>query len=102
MPPAAACGGSCRGTHTKAMVRTSLVVQGLRIHPPTQGTWVQSLVQEDFTCHGGTEPTYHTQLLSPCPRAHAPQQEEPPQLEAHTPQPESSLSTVTKTQHSQI
>ena len=29
--------------------RASLVVQWLRIHLPMQGTWVQSLVQEDLT-----------------------------------------------------
>ena len=51
----------------------SLVVQWLRIHLPVQGTWVQSLVQEDAICHGQlsltTEPTL--------PRAHAPQQQKP-------------------------
>ena len=30
---------------------TSLVVQWLRIHLPMKGTQVQSLVQEDPTCH---------------------------------------------------
>ena len=30
-------------------VRTSLVLQWIGIHVPMQGTWVLSLVQEDFT-----------------------------------------------------
>ena len=34
----------------------SLVVQWLRFRLPTQGTRVQSLVQEDPTCHGATKP----------------------------------------------
>ena len=38
---------------------TSLVVQWLRIHLPTQGTQVQSLVQEDPTCIGATKPMLH-------------------------------------------
>ena len=38
---------------------TSLVVQWLRIHLPMQGTWVQSLVREDPTCHGATKPVRH-------------------------------------------
>ena len=33
-----------------------LVVQWLRIHLPVQAAWVQSLVQEDSTCHGATKP----------------------------------------------
>ena len=52
-----------------------------------------------------------SQPLSLCPRAQAPQQEKPPQWEAHTPQPErspcspqlegESLHTARKTQSSQ-
>ena len=38
---------------------TSLVVQWLRIHLLMQGTWVQSLVQEDSTCLGAAELVYH-------------------------------------------
>ena len=34
--------------------KTSLVVQWLRIPLPMQGTQVQSLLQEDSTCHGAT------------------------------------------------
>jgi len=40
------------------------------IHLLMQGTRVQSLVQEDFTCHGATKPTHYTQkstaVRSPC------------------------------------
>ena len=32
------------------LLRTSLVVQWIRIHLPIQGTWVGSLVQEDPIC----------------------------------------------------
>ena len=32
------------------------MVQQSRIHLPVQETWVQSLVQEDPTCHGATKP----------------------------------------------
>ena len=39
--------------------KTSLGVQGIRISLPTQGTQVQSLVQEDATHHGATEPAHH-------------------------------------------
>ena len=51
--------------------RTSLVVQGLGVLLPMQGTWVQSLVQEDSTCHGATKSVCHNygarapQLLEP-------------------------------------
>ena len=62
-----------------------------------QGTRVWSLVWEDPTCRGPTEPKSHNywahkpQLLSPhatttearAPRARALQQEKPPQWEAH-------------------
>ena len=40
-------------------VGTSLVVQWLRICLPMQGTQVQSLVQEDPTCHRATKPVHH-------------------------------------------
>ena len=42
-----------------ACIRTSLVVQWLIIHLPTQRTQVRSLVQEDSTCHGATKPMCH-------------------------------------------
>ena len=35
---------------------TSLVVQGVRIHLPMQGTQVRSLFWEDSTCWGATKP----------------------------------------------
>ena len=70
-----------------------------------QGTRVQALVQEDPTCRGATKPVHHNYwacALEPVshnywsphttttedrmPRAHAPQQEKPPQWEARAPQ----------------
>ena len=39
--------------------RTCLVVQRLRIHLPTQGTRVWSLVREDPTCCGAVKPVNH-------------------------------------------
>ena len=41
-------------------VRTSLVVQLLRIHLPMQRTCVRSLVREDSTCFDVTEPVHHS------------------------------------------
>ena len=38
---------------------TCLVVQGIIIHLPMQGTRVRSLVREDSTCSGGTKPRCH-------------------------------------------
>ena len=38
-------------------MKTSLVIQWLKILLPMQGTWVQSLVWEDPTCRGTTKPT---------------------------------------------
>ena len=43
----------------KHALGTSLVMQLLRICLPIQGTQVQSLVQEDPTCHGATKPVRH-------------------------------------------
>ena len=37
-------------------IRTSLVIELLRVYLPKQGTWVRSLVQEDFTCCGEMSP----------------------------------------------
>ena len=62
-----------------------------------QGTRVQALVGEDPTCRGATKPVHHNYwacALEPAshnywahvPRAHAPQQEKPPQWEACAPQ----------------
>ena len=90
-------------------VGASLVAQWLRTHLPVQGTWVRALVREDPTPPGATKPMRHNywarmprllslssrahepQLLSPhatttearAPRARAPQEEKPPQWEAH-------------------
>ena len=76
---------------------TSLVVQWMRIHLPIQGTQVQSLVQEDSTCHGATKAMCHNywahmqQLLKTIgPRASALPQEKPFRWEAHALQLESS------------
>ena len=47
-----------RGPNKKSS-RTSLMVQGLRIHLPMQGTQVWSLVQEDSMCHRATQLVLH-------------------------------------------
>ena len=48
---------------------TSLVAQCLEICLPVQGTQVRTLLQEDPTCHGATEPvratTTEPELYSP-------------------------------------
>ena len=70
-----------------------------------QGTRVRALVQEDPTCCRATKPVHHnywacalepvshnywariaTSTEARVPRAHAPQQEKPPQWEARAPQ----------------
>ena len=77
--------------------RAPLVAQWLRIRLPMQGFRVPALVQEDPTCRGATKPMRHNYwacALEPAnhnywahvPRAHAPQQEKPPQWEARAPQ----------------
>ena len=95
----------CNQSITKTQRRTSLVVHWIRIHLPMQGTRVQSLVQEDSTCHGATKPVGHG-CRSPHPeRTQASQQEKPPQCEARAPQnsPRSpqleKAHTAAKTQH---
>ena len=61
------------------------MAQWLRICLPMQGTRVWALVWEDPTCCGATQPRATT--TEACtPRARAPQQEKPPQWEAHAPQ----------------
>ena len=81
-------------------LENSLVAQWLRIRLPMQWTWVRALGREDPTCRRATKPVRHDywacepQLLSlrattneaHVPRARAPQQEKPPQWEAHAPQ----------------
>ena len=37
----------------------SLLAQWLRIRLPMQGAQIQSLAQEDPTCHGATKPVRH-------------------------------------------
>ena len=69
--------------------RASLVVQWLRIHLPMQGTWARSLIWEELTCHGATEPVrpnyracalvWATTAEALVPKACAPQQEKPSQ-----------------------
>ena len=92
----------------KSCCWASLMAQWLGICLPMQGTQFRALVQEDLTCRRATKPMRHNywacapettshncwahkpQLLSPratttearMPRAHAPQQEKPPQREA--------------------
>ena len=50
--------------------RASLVVQGLRVHLPTQGIWVRPLAWKDSTCHGATRAACHNywgpSTESPC------------------------------------
>ena len=41
--------------HSKSKSWTSLVAQRLKICLPMQGTWVWSLIQEDYTCGGGNQ-----------------------------------------------
>ena len=67
----------------KAMILTSLEVQWLRVCLPVQGTWIQSLVQEDPTCHRATKPTTTESLH---PRVCALQEEKPLQEETCAPQ----------------
>ena len=72
-------------TPFKIIIETSLVVQWLSIFLPMQGTWAWSLVQEDSPCHGTIKPEHHN-YSAWASRAHALQQEKPPQYEAHAPQ----------------
>ena len=84
-----------KSTSKKVPVGTSLVAQWLRICLPMQGTQVRALVREDPTCRGETKPVRHNywacaleptshNYWSPCATTTvAPQQEKPPQWEAH-------------------
>ena len=93
------------GILVKKSFQASLVTQWLRIRLTMQETRVRALVWENPTCHGATKPVSHNywacalepashnywihapQLLKPAhPRAHALQQEKPPQWEARAPQ----------------
>ena len=64
------------------------VVQWLRICLSMQGTWIQSLVWEDYTCRGATKPMCHNCW------AHTPKQEKPLQWEVGTVQLESGPSSL--------
>ena len=81
-----------KNANSKRYARTSLVVQWLRIHLSMQGTWVQSLVWEDPTCHRATKPMDHNYwawALEPVSHnywAHALQLLKPAQSRARVPQ----------------
>lgn len=62
----------------------SLVVHRIKIHLPTQGTRVQSLVQDDPTRHGALGLCAST-TEARAPRAGAPPQAEPLRWEACAP-----------------
>ena len=87
--------------------RASLVAQWWKVCLPTQETWVQSMVQEDPTCSGATNPRHHNYWAA-CPRARALQQETPLQWETYAPRLERSPTSLncrkawaaTKTQQS--
>ena len=64
-----------------------------------QGTWVQSLVQEDSTFQGAANPLHHNYWNSCAPEPVPPQQEKSLQWEDRTPQLEKSLYMATKTQN---
>lgn len=51
-------------SESKGNGRTSLVAQWIKVCQPMQGTWVQSLIQEELTCHGAAEPV-HQHYWSP-------------------------------------
>ena len=76
-----------RKTNLKLQPGTSVAVQRLRIHLPMQGTQIPSVVQEDPTWLAAAKPVYHNYWACTPEPVH---QEEPPQREARTPQPESS------------
>ena len=74
-------------------LRTSLVVQWLRIHLPMEGMQVWSLVQEDSTCHRATK-SMCCNYWNLHPRAHTPQQGTPLQWEVRASQLESGPSST--------
>ena len=47
------------GILRRGLLRTSLLVQWIRIRLPMQATQVQSLVQEDSICNGAMKPVSH-------------------------------------------
>ena len=96
---------------SKIKIRTSLVVQWLRIRLPMQGTWVRALVQEDPTCCGAAKPVHYSYwacALEPTSHnywAHEPQLLKPVRLELVLCNKEATAMrnpcTATKTQCSQ-
>ena len=52
--------------HLENALKTSLVVQWLRVCLLMQGTWVRSLIQEDPTGHGETDPVGEPKHLRAC------------------------------------
>ena len=71
------CGEQNWGLLKKTSSRTSLAVQWIRIHQAMQETGVQSMVWKNSACCGATKPRGHNYWSC------APQQEKPPQWEAH-------------------
>ena len=69
--------------HTSIHTHIFAVFQWLRTCLPVQRTQFQALVGEGPTCRGAPKPVHLTEALGP--RAAAPQQEKPPQWEAHAP-----------------
>ena len=57
---------------------TSLVVQWLRVCLLMQGTWVQSLVQEDPTCHRQPSPSSTIKEAAAVRSPHPAAREQPP------------------------
>ena len=63
---------------SRGKTRASLVVRWIRTHLAVQGTWIQSLVQEDSICSRATKPRSHNfwacslQLEKACARLRRP------------------------------
>lgn len=58
MPEAYVITSQCSAGQQARYQRTSLVVQGITIGLPMQGTWVPLLVQEDPMCGRATKPVH--------------------------------------------
>ena len=76
--------------HTYIHTHIFAVFQWLRTCLPVQRTQFQALVGEGPTCRGAPKPVHLTEAFGP--RAAAPQQENPPQREAHAPRLEAAPS----------
>lgn len=86
---------------------TSPVAQWIKIYLLTRGTWVQSLVGEDPTCHGARKPVHHNYgacALEPMFHDKRNLSKEEPEhgnkLQSQLAASRQSPSTATKTQHS--